>query len=76
MGQGCDVPSGPGRGSAGEQRLTGNASRTCFATGCLGSPRERPGAGAEPGVIDNFLVTAWILLPFQLQILSPSWSAA
>lgn len=58
MEQGCDVPSGTCTGSAGEQRLMRSTSHTCFADGCLGNPGEQPGEGAEPGVLDNFLVPA------------------
>lgn len=65
------MPSGTHRGSAGEQRLKHSTSHTCFAAGCRGNLREWPGVGAEPRVIDNFIVAAWMLLPFSPQIPPP-----
>lgn len=64
MEQGCAVPRGKHRGLSGEQQHKCHASCTCFAAGFLGNPGQQLDVGAEPGVINNFLVTAWVLQPF------------
>lgn len=72
MEQGCDVPSGTCQGSAGQQQLKHNTPHARFAATHLGNPREHLGVGAKLGVIDNFLLAAWILQPFLPQVSPPS----
>lgn len=71
MEQGCAVPRSKHRGLSGEQQPKCHASCARFAAGSLGNLGEQLGVGAEPGVINNFLVTAWVLQLFSPQILPP-----